>query len=107
MLVTNLINDNGNATANQFVVVLDNGDIAFQSYNSRVCEIRKGGLGFKKTICLGRDYDYSKTTMKYLLQFLRQNGIEVHSINEIRKSLNKGYMCNDSDVAIWYDETMD
>lgn len=107
MRVQNLINSNGNYNANQFVIYQDNGDIEFQSYESLVCSIRfKGGLGFKKVVVFGRDYDYSRTTMKHLLTFLKDNYINLRSSAEIRKAIEKGYLIDNTDVAVWYDETM-
>lgn len=106
MKVYNLINRNGNATANQFVIE-DNGDISFQSYDSLVCQIRnKGGMGFNKVVVFGRYWDYSKTTMKHLCTFLDDNGIALHNSAEIRKAIDKGYIPNYEDIAVMYDVTM-
>ena len=104
-MVANLINDNGRAVANQFVIV-EGSDINFQSYNSLVCSIRKGGMGFNKVIVFGCDWDYSRTTMKHLVSFLKQNRINLNSASEIRKAIDKGYIVGNEDIAVWYDETM-
>lgn len=107
-MITNLINDNGRAVANQFVIIetsLGKPVIAFQSYNSRVCEIRQGGMGFERTVVLGRDWDYSITTKRNLYKFLRDNGIDIHSEAELEKALDRGYFYN-TDIAVWYDDTM-
>lgn len=107
-MVTNLINDNGRAVANQFVITetsLGKPVIAFQSYESRVCEIRQGGMGFERTVVLGRDWDYSNTTRKHLYKFLRDNGIDVNNKAELEKALDRGYFYN-TDIAVWHDKTM-
>lgn len=107
-MVTNLINDNGRAVANQFVITeesLGKPVIAFQSYKSRVCEIRQGGLGFERTVVLGCDWDYSNTTKRHLYKFLRDNGIDINSTAELKKALDRGYFYG-TQVAVWYDETM-
>ena len=107
-MVTNLINDNGRAVANQFVITeesLGKPVIAFQSHKSRVCEIRQGGLGFERTVVLGHDWDFSNTTKRHLYKFLRDNGIDINSTSELQKALERGYFYG-TQVAVWYDETM-
>lgn len=108
-MVSQLINKNGRAVANQFViteksVVTGKTVIAFQSYNSRVCEIRGAGMGFSNVICFGKYYDYSNTTMKHLRKFLSDNGFTFNSIAEIRKAIDKGI--THGDVAVIYDSTL-
>jgi hypothetical protein len=49
---------------NQFVINTNNG-VYFQSYKSVVAHISRDG-----TITLGDDWDYSRTTKKYLSRFL-------------------------------------
>lgn len=73
--VANMTSDNGNKIANQFILHEFNGDISLQSYDSLVCQIRKGGLGFDRVVCFGRDWDYSRTTVKYVNKFLKDNGL--------------------------------
>lgn len=108
--ITQLINRNGNGAVNQFVIHEDNGDIAFQSYSSRVCEIRKTSQ-FDAIIVLGYDWDYSRTTMKHLCIFLEDNGFDLHSKADIEKALKHseqyGYVeLNGKTVAMWVDNTM-
>lgn len=50
---------------NQFIILGDNGEIEFQSYNSRIAKIDKNG-----TLELSSLWDYSKTTLKHLYIFL-------------------------------------
>lgn len=105
-MVTNLINENGRAVANQFVIN-EKDTIAFQSYASRVCEIRKGGMGYEKVVVLGKDWDYSKTTMKHLCGFLRQNGLGIMaSAKDIREAITRGHARYDEAIAVWVDATM-
>ena len=70
MKVKNMISDrSGREVANQFVLTGDN-KVVFQSYQSIICVIDYTKEGAEK-ITLGRDWDYSNTTMKYLHKFLR------------------------------------
>ena len=55
---------------NQYVYN-DHDKIVFQSYDSIICILNNHTEGAYK-ITLGRDWDYSKTTMKYLYIFLRK-----------------------------------
>jgi len=65
MKVEQLINNRGNGAVNQFVIKT-NKAYYFQSYDSMIAKYdRKSGV-----ITLGRDWDYSKTTMKHLNIFL-------------------------------------
>lgn len=64
-MVTNLINSNGRAVANQFVIT-DGAKTTFQSYNSDIVMIDSS----KKTLKFGADYKYSRTTMKHRNGFL-------------------------------------
>lgn len=62
--VKNLINDNGNSTPNQFVIIIGR-DIYFQSYDSIICKLHNG------EVILTKKWDYSYTTRKHLYMFLR------------------------------------
>lgn len=64
---------------NQFVIIVNDNKRIFQSYDS-IIAIQEDG---KKTL-LSCDFDYSKTTMKYLKMFLG------HNIYETRKRIKKG-----------------
>ena len=81
MKIANLINANGNANANQFIIKDDNGNTFFQSYESIVCKIDK-----ENKVTLGEDWNFSNTTSKHLYTFLKQNG---HSEIADRKSILK------------------
>ena len=113
MRVEQLINANGNPNANQFVLYYDSPVtgkpyVAFQSYDSLVCEIGlKGGLGFEKTVKFGRDYNYSNTTSKHLNEFLRQNGLScLASAKDRKEAIERGYARYNQSIAVMYDETM-
>lgn len=106
-MVTNLINDRGNAVRNQFVITEGN-TIAFQSYNSRVCEIVKPcGMGFDALVRFGRDWGYSQTTSKHLYSFLRQNSLEILASKQaIEEAIKRGHARRDEAIAVVYDESM-
>ena len=73
--VSNLINNNGNKVANQFRVETEKG-VYFQSYNSVICFIPNG----EGNIIVGKDWNYSKTTLKYFKEFIRSE-----DCNQMRK----------------------
>ncbi len=106
-MVTNLINDRGNAVKNQFVITNGN-TVAFQSYDSRVCEIvRPCGMGYDALVRFGRDWDYSQTTSKYLYSFLKQNGMELlASKKDIEEAIERGYARRNEAIAVIYDDSM-
>lgn len=83
-MVTNLINERGNATANQFVIYNENG-ITFQSYRTKIAVIASGEVFINYKM-----FDYSRTTSKYLAQFLRQNGWDIKSKKDIERLIKNG-----------------
>lgn len=104
-MVANLINNNGRAVANQFVIT-DGKTIAFQSYDSLICEIRGAGMGFDNVVVLGRDWNYSNTTRKHLYGFLAQNNIPIENKADVLEALKRGHCRKDEAIAVWLDETM-
>lgn len=79
---------------NQFIIEL-NDCIIFQSYNSICCIIDNKN----KLIQFWIDFDYSKTTMKYLSKFLIDNlWLNSCNIQYIRKSIKDWFLNN------WYIE---
>ena len=62
----------GNAVANQFEIY-DTDKRYFQSYNSVICLIQSN----EKTQLDRKYWDYSRTTTKYLCQFLRETKKEI------------------------------
>ena len=105
--VKNIINDNGNAVPNQFIIYEDNGDITFQSYDSIICQIRGGALGYDKVVVFGSDWDYSTTTGKYRNKFLRDNGLSILATKkDVLEALERGHSRKDEAVAVFLDTTM-
>ena len=83
-MVRQLINDNGNPAANQFIIKTKKATY-FQSYDSVVCKL--DGVN----IVLSTDWDYSNTTRKHLYMFMRQNGYySLSSAKEVRKAISAG-----------------
>lgn len=113
MKVQNLINKNGKAVANQFIITEEVDGIvtkvAFQSYESIVCEVVPNcGMGFDCLVRFGRDWDYSRTTTKNLLIFLStcQATKKLTSSNDIREAIKRGYIRGKEEIAVMYDRTM-
>ena len=106
-MVSNLINDRGNAVRNQFVITEGN-TTTFQSYNSRVCEIVKPcGMGFDALVRFGCDWNYSQTIAKHLYSFLRQNDLEILASKQaIEEAIERGHARRDEAIAVVYDESM-
>lgn len=97
MKVKNMISArSGREVANQFVISGDN-KIIFQSYDSTICVIDYNKEGVEH-ITLGRHWDYSNTTMKYLNQFLYKYAHMNVNANAIRIAIKN------KDVA--YDENL-
>lgn len=106
MKISNLVNERGNRVSNQFIIENEN-SIAFQSYNSMVCEVRTASMGFEKVVVFGKDWDYSRTTMKHLNNFLKQNNLEfLAGAKNIREALERGYARHNEAVAVWLDKTL-
>ena len=85
----------------------DNGDINLYSDTSLVCQLRGSGLGFDRVVCFGRDWDYSRTTVKYVNKFLKDNGLDVLAgTKNIREGIERGHARYDEAVAVLYDRTM-
>lgn len=83
-MIQQLINDNGNPAANQFIIKTKKATY-FQSYDSVVCKL--DGVN----IVLSTDWDYSNTTRKHLYMFMRQNGYySLSSAKEVRKAISEG-----------------
>ena len=80
-MVQQLINDNGNPAANQFIIKTKKA-VYFQSYDSVVCKL--DGIN----IVLSTNWEYSNTTRKHLYIFLRQNGYyNLSSAKDMRKAI--------------------
>lgn len=66
--VRNMKSSKGNLVPNQFVIEV-NGCVYFQSYQSIIAKVEDTDKG--KELTLGSDWDYSRTTSKYLQLFLQ------------------------------------
>lgn len=84
--VSNLKTRSGSDAPNQFHIDLGNGDVAFQSYNSTIAVIDKEGLRF------GKHWDYSRTTVKYLNQWLSDYGTQYHRALGARELVKRGHI---------------
>ena len=75
-------------SVNQFHLYnIDNIDI-LQSYNSEVVEIINAE-GEPQKIVLGRDWDYSTTTSKYVYKFLEEySRVRIYGVVNKRKYIN-------------------
>lgn len=83
-MIQQLINDNGNPAANQFIIKTKKATY-FQSYDSVVCKL------YGVNIVLSTNWDYSNTTRKHLYMFMRQNGYyNLSSAKEVRKAISEG-----------------
>ena len=67
MKVVKLETPGGNKSPEQ-VVFIGDVKIVFQSYNSIICEYDKNTMKLE----VFKDWDYSRTTMRYLWQFLQE-----------------------------------
>ena len=84
-MVRQLINNNGNAAANQFVIETESATY-FQSYTSVVAKIMSNG-----NVVLSSNWDYSRTTSKHLYIFLAQYGYRnLCSAAAVRKAITNG-----------------
>lgn len=105
--VENIISNNGNVIPNQFIIYEDNGDITFQSYNSIICQIRNGALGYDRIVVFGSDWDYSTTTSKYRNKFLMDNDLSILATTKnIKEALERGHARKDEAIAVFLDTTM-
>ena len=97
MKVRNMVSSrSGNAVANQFVMVGDNKAI-FQSYDSIICVIDYSKEGAER-ITLGRDWDYSRTTAKYLHQFLTEYAHMNANAQGLRTAIKNHDICYDENL---------
>lgn len=88
--VEQMINNNDNPAANQFVIKGE-GKMIFQSYDSIIAVVDYNN----KTIELGKDWNYSRTTGKHRNIFFEDYARirELATLDGVRKALKNG-MCN-------------
>lgn len=92
----------GRPVANQYVMASGN-TVLFQSYESLIAIYDKESC----TLTLGKDWDYSVTTMKYLNQFLREYCYLVYrklpdgksGADSIRKAIKSGLIIYDENMV--------
>lgn len=85
---------------NQFVIVEDEGRVlTFKSYKSRCCSVNNE----RKTIILGRDWDYSNTTLRHLYEFIDMFVPCLHRKTYIEKCIKAGKI---GKYELIYDENM-
>ncbi len=97
--VRNMISERSDReVANQFVITSDE-HVYMQSYSSLVVDLDYNKNGNDWVVTFGHDWDYSRTTMKYVNQFIRQylfgffnkNNLEI-SAKGIRTGIEKGIL---------------
>ena len=83
----------GNAVANQFEIIHEHENfrtILFQSYNSVIAKLHLNKKGDWAVYLDSKEWDYSRTTLKYLRVFLNDYiGFDGYT-KDIRDNINKG-----------------
>ena len=91
--VSNMINDNGNAAANQFIINEGN-KIVFQSYNTRIACIQKDKVYIVPNAVekRGETLESSVTTRKHLYIFLRSycGRWMINDIKDLKTAIKSG-----------------
>lgn len=107
MRVENMVSPrSGKEVANQFII-RNHDTITFQSYQSVICEIRGGALGYDKVVAFGKDWDYSTTTRKYRNKFLMDNGLSIlATTKDVQEALERGHARKDEAIAVFLDPTI-
>jgi hypothetical protein len=72
----------GRPVANQFIIEAGAHGTYFQSYNTVIANVKQGVITFDK------DWQYSRTTSKYLHQFLLSFGINLTTKEKQQKVAN-------------------
>ncbi len=85
---------------NQYLITERNGKkVSFRSYDSMCAVVEID----KKTITLGRDWDYSTTTLRHLYRFLEMFTAVEHRKGFIEKCIKEGKL---NTYELIYDENM-
>tara|TARA_R100000664_G_scaffold5061_1_gene9847 strand:- start:1707 stop:2006 length:300 start_codon:yes stop_codon:yes gene_type:complete len=85
--VKNITNANGNKVANQFEIIGDKFTI-FQSYNSTIAIVKQEE--WRNKVYLDEwAWDYSRTTLKHLYNFLGQWGFDLNK-KKVLKLIERG-----------------
>ena len=110
-MIASLVYSKTGRTVKDHIVETKDREVNLYSYNSLVCSLRNTSQ-CDRIIVFGRDYRFSKTTMKYLVDFLRQNGFtELNDSKAIDKAIEHtdvyGYTTvNGLTCFMWVDNTM-
>lgn len=80
-----LLTSRGNKASNQYIIDIE-GKTIFQSYNSIIAILDYNS----NTITIGRDWDYSVTTSKYLYNFLSEFISPINSKKQLGSWLEDG-----------------
>lgn len=91
-VVSNLINDNGNAAANQFIIN-ESSKVVFQSYQTRIACKQNGKVYIVPNAVekRGETMESSVTTRKHLYIFLRSHcGLWIDSIKDLKAAIKSG-----------------
>ena len=86
MKAQNIVNTNGNTAPNQFIIT-DENLVTFQSYESTIAVYDRE----MQVLFVFPDWDYSKTTLKYLKQFVNE---ETHFNYTSQKQFEKEMLNN-------------
>lgn len=100
--VRNMLTAGGNYAPNQFIISEDRKTI-FQSYNSIICT-----LDYENSIItFGRDWNYSRTTAKYLYSFLNSFIDFYGTKKELEKLIDVGkYETKFTNWTVQYDHDL-
>ena len=98
----------GKAIPNQFIITDGKGTTTFKSYNSIIAEQRGAGGGYDDVIILGKNYNYSTTTSKYLNRFLEMIGYkEIANSRDREKAIEKGmFYSGNKTIYVSVDDTL-
>jgi hypothetical protein len=66
--VQNMVNSNGNAVKNQFVIFVNDDKVVFQSYDTTVCIVDY----VNRNVFLSPEYKHSVTTSRYFNLFCKK-----------------------------------
>lgn len=95
--VKQMINSKGYSVMNHFIITDGNKKI-LQSYDSIVAVVDRSAEGSSRLV-LGKHWDYSRTTMKYLNQFIRQTLGWNTNAQSLRKAIANNEVDYDNEMV--------
>lgn len=101
MKVKNMVSHRGNSVANQFVIKADN-MIYFQSYESICAKLNT----LDRQLTFGSDWDYSRTTLKYLYIWMEEYAYRIWSKVDNKPNIRKALQELIDNGIILYDESL-